>query len=167
MSEAWGTLLIKAPEGTLPVLGDEDEGYAWEAIAELGRRAGIDALSEGHPLLKTVEGTELMIEEVPVSKHGFTAIDIFGEEWMWLASTLVKSGQNIELYGSIQHEHNFYELYALGADGSRFCRNVDGEGATSSDEARQIVAEWLAAIPGDVRQAFPDAFELDDDDDEY
>ncbi len=166
MSEAWGTLLIKAPEGTLPVLGEDDEGYAWEAIAELCRQAGIDDLRDSHPLLKSVEGSELMIEEIPVLKHGFTEIEIFGEEWMWLVSTLVKSGQGIELYGSIQHEHNFYELYALGADGSRFCRTVDGEGATSNDASKQTVADWLAAIPEDVRQTFPGAFDLDDDEED-
>lgn len=166
MSEAWGTLLIKSPEGVLPVLGDDDEGYDWAALTALAGHAGIDALAEAHPLLPTVAGTEFAIEEVPVQKHGFTEIEIFGEEWMWLAAALVKSGRDIELYGAIQHEHNFYELYALGSDGSRFCRNVDGEGATSDEEAKQIMAEWLAAVPGDVRQAFPDAFELDDDDDD-
>jgi hypothetical protein len=118
-------------------------------------------------MLSYHEGEDFPSEGIE-EDSGFVHIAVFGDEWMHAMQPLVESGKNIEVYGSISHEHGCTGYYALNEEGKRFFAEVDMESDEDVDES-EVIGEWLSFVPAEVRETFPDVFAADgyDDEDDY
>ena len=157
MPEACGTLLIKAPADVLAEMQLIEDVVNWAAMAKLFSSAGIESPVKSNPMLEYQEGEDFPIEAIE-NRGGFICIEIFGDEWMDAMQPLIRKGDNIEVYGSIFHEHGFKEYYALSDAGERFLETVEYEGDHDVDEDA-IIEDWLTVIPPEVKAAFPEIFE--------
>ena len=165
MSEAYGTILLKLPEPLYEVLCEDDDGVSVDAIRELFTVAGIDLSKPSYStLIPETEHGYFPHEGVEV-RSGVLAIVIFGEEWMPVMQILVKNGKGVEAYGSINHEHGVSEYYALNADGNAFYELIDFEASFNTEREDEIVAEWLALIPDEIKILYPEVFEEDQEED--
>lgn len=163
MAEAWGSLLIKAPQDTYQVMTINEEGVEWEQFKPLFDSAQIIDPVDSYPLLFPYED-ELFFHEGIEIKDDLIEISIFGSGWMLLAGCLVKLGRGIELYGMIEHENGCKEYYALNSAGERFLKHVDFESGDSPWDEKLIADEWIKLIPTYISDTFSDIFELDFDD---
>ncbi|WP_049723851.1 hypothetical protein [Gilvimarinus polysaccharolyticus] len=158
MPEAFGTLVIKAPERILQGLSKSDDGVGWDAMTELFKFSGIDSIKNSHDMLEyAYEGEDFSHEGIEL-RAGLLEVVIFGDEWMYIAQALIKKGKNIDIYGRISHEHGVTEFYAFNDEGVSYLESIDYEGDVNVDREDEIVAEWLSKVPNNVKKVFPEAF---------
>lgn len=162
MSEAWGSILIKASDELVSEMAQSDDGISWDLLVRLAGTAGIDSLVDKHSMLSYSEGNEFPHEGIERADD-FVEITIFGDEWMYLIQALVKLGAGIEVYGSIAHEYGYTEYYALNNEGKHFFATADYESGEDIDE-EALQKEWLSFVPADVQSRFPSVFSSDEDD---
>ena len=152
MSEAWGTILLKASDELIDkfVSNETDYPISRDTIDALLDEAEVDpTLQEG---IKYREDFYLD-EEVPrVVGDGYCEIRTFGDDWMEAIKILLDSGKGIEIYGYIDHEAGRTEYYSLNREGNRYLGFVDAESGECSDESEDtVVHKWLLTIPSDVK----------------
>lgn len=157
MAEAWGTLVIVAPQEILSDMHGNEDYVSWEAMARLFAHAGIPkyrGIGEGSCF--NHEGIELHEDHLLISS--------FGDDWMYVLQDLLKTGKSIQVYGYVNHEHGGTELYALTASGERMIGEIDSEDPNAEEDDADINARWLAMIPARFRQQFEN-LDSDGDDD--
>ena len=166
MSEAYGTILLKLPEHLYETLCEDDQGVSVDAIKELFVATGIDLSKPSYSMLIPETEHGYFPHEGIEVRSGVLAIVIFGEEWMPVMQILVKYAKGIEAYGSINQEHGLTEYYALNADGSSYYELIDFEASFNTDREEEIIADWLALIPDEIKILYPEVFE-EDQEEEY
>lgn len=160
MSEAWGSILIEAPENILSEIDLESSDVSLESIESIYRCAGINTSLD--TLDFTFEQSGFPHEGISL-KNGFICIHTFGDEWMEMIKHLIEHGNNVQVYGSIFHEYGFQEYYAFNEQGKRFIGVHDAEGGDDEEQMQEIESEWLSYIPEKVKNAFPDIFSDNED----
>jgi hypothetical protein len=165
MAEAWGKIVIKAPEDLLASLADSEDAIDGQAMIDFFDAVGADTESAAYcdPLSEDDEWKAQNME----LHDDHLRIDSVGEEWIPLLEALVKSGRSIEVYGCISHEHGGEAIFALDGKGEPFFAEVDLEsgGDPSADVSdAELSEQWRALIP----EQFSDyLFADDDDEDDY
>jgi hypothetical protein len=164
MAEAWGKIVIKAPEDLLALLSEAEdliEGPAMlDFFAEVG--ADVDAAPGVEPLS---EDDEWYLDRLELFDDHLR-IDSFGDNWMGLMEALVKSARGIEVYGSIAHEHGGSALFALDRNGEPFYAEIaeEGEGDPNAEVSdAELKAQWQELVPADFADY---VFGEEDEDDE-
>ena len=156
MSEAYGTVVIKAPKTIITKICEDDELVSWNAISQLLDFASVNIDEESQASIFVNEHNEFYHEGIE-RLEGMAVISIFGEQWMYLMESLTKQGRNIEAYGFIEHEHGIVGYFALNPDGKTFCKFVDYEAGDEEGSSRE---EWEKLLPADVATYFQ---EFDDE----
>lgn len=158
MPEASGNILIKASDKIMSELLSSDDSVSWETMSNLFKEAGIKSLKDSHSMLSYHEGEDFSSEGIEEESE-FVRIAIFGDEWMHAMQPLIEKGKNIEVYGSISHEHGCTGYYALNEEGKRFFAEIDPESDEDEDaDESDVIGDWLACVPAEIRETFPDIF---------
>lgn len=163
MSEAFGTVVIKAPKAIVSNLCKDDESVPWAAISQLLEFAGVDTTKGQLTSLYVNEDNTFFHEGIEHS-DGLAIITIFGEQWMYLMEALVKQGSSIEAYGEIHHEHGTVGFFALSGDGKMFCQLIDYEDDDEPEDEEEVREAW-AQLQSDKVAAYFEEPEEDDEDD--
>ncbi len=74
---------------------------------------------------------------------------------------LVNHGNNIEVYGAIDHEHGVIEYYALNDQGHRFFEEYSYEDEYDEEREEELVSEWKSLIPEHIKSGYSEVFNLD------
>lgn len=157
MAEAWGSLVIVAPQEILSAMRGNGDYVSWEAMARLFAHAGIPKYRGSG------EGNCLSHEGIARHEdHLFIAS--FGDDRMYVLQDLLKTGKSIQVYGDVNHEHGGTELYALTASGERMVGEIDSEDPNAEEDDADTNARWLAMIPAGFGQQFEN-LDSDGDDD--
>lgn len=153
MSEAWGLVLIRAPQEVLDTLTKgQDQEISWDAMEKLFLGSGIKSLRDSHRHLRSHVGQGFPHEGLKSDK-GYIEITTFGDEWMYAMKPLVTSGKGLEVYGIIRHEYGSTEYYALDAGGKSFFECVDLEGDDEANE-EETHDQWIKFVPPELRKRF-------------
>ncbi|KAF0813504.1 hypothetical protein IGB42_01855 [Andreprevotia sp. IGB-42] len=159
MSEANGFLAIKVSDDLLDQLVEDEDNVGWPVIEALHAAAGIDA--DGNSMFVSEQEGFALAGPPEQYPDGYAVLDVFGDEWMYLAQALVEGGSDIELYGCLHHEHGSIGYYALDGS-SRLAAEIDTEGAYDEEAHVALVQQWQALIPADLRLSKPALFADED-----
>ncbi len=144
MPEATGLVIIKlSEEGRVPFLGTDSRKIN---IATLSSEAGI----------KPFAG-QFMTEGQAKVVSNYIVLSPFGQEWMAPLEEIAKNGSGVELYGVMQDEYGFEQVYILSALNKRLCtgRDVDFEEDDEPQKATKSNAKIEKFFPKEVQLLFP------------
>ena len=142
MPEAWGKLVIRAPQSVAELLTQDSTEVSVAAMNALLKAAGRDEDYESGDGDLSLEGASV--------DGAYTVLQIFGDNWMDMAKELVEYGNGIELYGSIFDEFFRTEFYALSATGERFVGFMEADDTGPEPTPEQLEERWLSLVPGEV-----------------
>ncbi len=174
MPEAWGQIIVRLDDSFSEQFIDSQDSMSWAAAMELCKMAGTNPSKHKNFAMLVDEESEFPFDDSPIElENNYWLFQTFGDEWMYLMQALVQYGKNIELYGSIDHEHGVLEYYALQNNGQRYFGQIAVEENYCSEETEEeVVNKWLASVPEEIKKLNPELFdksesiESDDEDNE-
>ena len=159
MAEASGFIILKAPAEILSNLQESNEEIDWENTLNLFEFAGIPEEEVSNTAFEYHKGSNLRHEGV-LERDGYLKIKIFGEEWMTAMSDLARNGRNIEVFGYIYHEYDFWQSYYLDEKGLHHVKQEDDGGVTVESNMSNLDDDVSLSdlIPKKVKEIFPENF---------
>mgnify|MGYP000158444232 CR=1 FL=1 len=160
MSEAYGNILLKVSNEFKDELLESDEFIKRKSVANLLSLAGIDTTKLSKGVL-----CSLAIPEIGSSGE-YIAICIFGDSWIPVLHVLTTQGSEVEVYGSVLHEHGVRYFFSLNSNGDRYYEKIDYESDINSDREQEIIEQWHNSVDRDFLDAHSDVFDVYDDEDD-
>jgi len=149
MAEEWGTVIVKANSDVLARVHDSDNDF--ESARLLADAGGI--------AVDKIQDMTLRIEKVSV-EGGYAVIDYDCADWRAFSELFVNEANGLELYSRTNDEYGTAAFYSLNGGGERYHFWFDQGGDLCDiegyeDEVMEKVGRWIAALPDDLKQAFP------------
>ena len=155
MSEVSGSLILKLTDQALNSLDDQSSHLSWENISSLLDAFNIELDLSDEKDLKQFNFSHEGLEK----RENYALIYPFGEEFMHLMKLMVSAGENLEIYGFINHEYGVSEYYGLNAEGKQLVAHFDEEGEEEVDLTHdEIIADFISFVPDAIKQSFDDIF---------
>lgn len=157
MSEASGTLVIRASDEINQKLSIKDGLVDAGAVGELMEYSGLSAvISKG--MYYGVSESEFI--------SGYVSFEIEEDSWLLISRPLLKRGKGIELYANVADGCGGAELFALNSkseslhfhyelDGGDLCDQDGYDEEKYLEHIQKNRDSWLALVPALVLEAFP------------